>query len=191
EIVNDRSVTDAAEVLNQLRDGVIHAFGEAGATGEAKDGMDMALCAFQQDDDNGIVNLQYAGAYNPLYLIREGSPCGIPTKVGSEAIPQGKLQQIKADKQSVGYHYGEQKSFTNHETQLQKGDTIYIFSDGYQDQFGGPRGKKFMSKQFRQLFLDIQGMSMEEQKEHLDKTIEEWKGSKEQVDDILVIGVQV
>ena len=74
---------------------------------------------------------------------------------------------------------------------MQKGDTIYLFSDGYIDQFGGPRGKKFMSKRLRQLFLEIQEMSMEEQKEHLDKTIEEWKGGGEQVDDILVIGVRV
>ena len=174
EIVNDRSVTNAAEVLDQLRSGVIHAFGKAGSTGEQKDGMDMALCAFMRDKDNGIVNLQFAGAYNPLYLIREG-----------------RLQQIKADKQPVGYHFGEEKHFTNNEIQLKKGDTIYIFSDGYQDQFGGPKGKKFMSKQFRQLFLDIQEMNMEEQKEHLDKTIEDWKGDEEQVDDILVIGVRV
>jgi len=81
--------------------------------------------------------------------------------------------------------------FTNHEIQLQKGDTVYIFSDGYQDQFGGPKGKKFMSKRFRQLFLDIQGMNMEEQEEMLNQTIEEWKAGREQVDDILVIGVRV
>ena len=101
------------------------------------------------------------------------------------------LIEFRADKQPVGYYPGEQKSFTNHEIQLKKGDTIYIFSDGYQDQFGGPKGKKFMSKQFRQLFLDIQEMNMEEQKEHLDKTIESWKGDKEQVDDILIIGVRI
>lgn len=174
EIVNDKSVDDAAEVVNQLRDGIIHAFGEAGTTGEQKDGMDMALCAFRYDKDNGVVNVQYAGAYNPLYLIREGT-----------------LQQIKADKQPVGFHFGEQMPFTNHNIPLRKGDTIYLFSDGYQDQFGGPRGKKFMSKRFRQLLLDIWEMSMEEQKEQLNKTIEDWKGNGEQVDDILVIGVRV
>jgi len=180
EIINDRSVDDAAEVLNQLRDGIIHAFGEAGVTGEQKDGMDMALCAFYWRKDIGIVNLQYAGAFNPLYIIRNGSP----DRSGQSS---DKLEQIKADKQPVGYHYGKQMPFTNHNIPLRKGDTLYLFSDGYRDQFGGPRGKKFMSKRFKQLFLDIQEMGMEEQKKHLDKTIEDWKGDGEQVDDILFV----
>ena len=174
EIVNNKSVTDAAQILNQLRDGIIHAFGEAGATGEQKDGMDMVLCCIQQDK-SGNTLLQYAGANNPLYIMREG---------GKELI------EVKADKQPVGYT-DDKKPFTNHDIQLQKGDTFYISSDGYQDQFGGPKGKKFMSKQFKQLFSDIKEMSMEEQKVHIDKTIEEWKGNEEQVDDILVIGVRV
>jgi len=101
------------------------------------------------------------------------------------------LIEIKPDKQPIGYEEGKEEPFTNHEIQLQKGDTIYIFSDGYQDQYGGPRNKKFMKKQFRQLFIDVQGKSMQEQKEILDKTIENWKGDGEQVDDILVIGVRV
>jgi len=221
EIVNDKSITNAAEVLNKLRDGVIHAFGEAGATGEAKDGMDMALITISPpptppkggESANAQYNLQYAGAYNPLYLIRSTnkSPLegGSPARAGQGGVdasgtkspdteyqPAGdsslrsavlhstqndkfELTQIPADKQPVGFHYGEQKSFTNHEIQLQKGDTVYLFSDGYQDQFGGPRGKKFMSKRFRQLLLDIWEMSMEEQKEHLDKTIEEWKEGRD------------
>ena len=144
----------------------------------------MALCVFQRDKDNGLVNLNYAGAYNPLYIIRNGK-----NRHGIENL-EG-LEEIKPDKRPVGFYPGEQKPFTNHEIQLHKGDTIYISSDGYQDQFGGPRGKKFMSKRCRQLFLDIQEMSMEEQKEQLNKTIEDWKGNKEQVDDILVIGVRI
>jgi len=193
EIVNDKSITNAAEVLNQLKDGIIHAFGEAGVTGEQKDGMDMALCTFKTSEvskTSEVCTLQYAGAYNPLYIVRNGKTSDKTSQV-SETCEVCELEQIKADKQPVGFHFGKQKPFTNHEIQLKKSDTIYIFSDGYQDQFGGPKGKKFMSKRFRQLFLDIQEMNMEEQKEHLDKTIEEWKGSKEQVDDILVIGVRV
>ena len=100
------------------------------------------------------------------------------------------LIEVKPDKQPVGYA-DAQKPFTNHNIQLNKGDTFYISSDGYQDQFGGPKEKKFMSKQLRNLFLDIKEMIMEEQKEHLNKTIEEWKGGRVQVDDILVIGVRV
>ena len=196
--------------------------------------MDMALITISPpppppkggESANAKYNLQYAGAYNPLYLIRStnksplegGSPAyagqggvdafgtnapkkksafskqpavDIPRPFGTPPSEEGGLIEIKPDKQPVGYHYGEQKPFTNHEIKLQKGDTIYIFSDGYQDQFGGQRGKKFMSKRFRQLFIDIQTMNMEEQKEHLDKTIEEWKEGREQVDDILVIGVKV
>jgi len=138
--------------------------------------MDMALCAFQQDKDNGVVNLQYAGAYNPLYLIR------------NESV---ELFEIKADRQPVGYYEGHDKPFTSHHLQLQKGDTLYIFSDGYQDQFGGPKGKKFSRSQFRELLCSVQDKSMSEQHDILDKTIEKWKSAEEQVDDILVIGIRM
>ncbi|MBN4051177.1 tetratricopeptide repeat protein [bacterium AH-315-M05] len=170
EVVNDLGITKPNEILYEVRKGIINSLKQKGESGDQKDGMDAALCSI--DFEN--MKLEYAGANNPLYLIRKGE-----------------LQQIRADKQPVGFHMGEQTPFTNHEIQLKKGDTIYIFSDGYQDQFGGSRGKKYMSKRFRQLFIDVQTMNMDEQKEHLDKTIEEWKGDREQVDDILVIGVRV
>jgi serine phosphatase RsbU (regulator of sigma subunit) len=86
---------------------------------------------------------------------------------------------------------GEKQLFTNHLIQLQKGDSIYIFSDGYADQFGGPRGKKFMAGNFRQLLLDVSKLPIERQKTTLNQTIEEWRGNLEQVDDMLIIGVQV
>ena len=102
-----------------------------------------------------------------------------------------KIEETKADRMPIGIYDDGGKTFTNNELQFQKGDVFYIFTDGYADQFGGPKGKKFMSKRFRQLFLEIQQMNMEEQGEFLDKTIEEWKGDGEQVDDILVIGVRI
>ncbi|MCH8332183.1 MAG: SpoIIE family protein phosphatase, partial [Bacteroidetes bacterium] len=117
--------------------------------------------------------LEYAGAYNPLYIIREGS-----------------LQETKADKQPIGA-YITNDDFTNHEFQLKKGDTVYIFSDGYVDQFGGERDKKFLSKRFQELLLSIQDKSLEDQKEILDQTIEDWRGDNEQLDDICVIGIRV
>jgi serine phosphatase RsbU (regulator of sigma subunit) len=106
-------------------------------------------------------------------------------------IRDGELQEIKGNKFPVGVFLGENKTFTNHKIALQSGDFIYVFSDGYADQFGGPKGKKFMVNQFRQLLMSIHKRPVEEQKQILDKTIEDWKGPEEQVDDILVMGVRI
>ena len=152
--------------------------GQTGETGTQKDGMDMALCAFDVENRK----LEYSGAYNSLYLVRNNE-----------------IDETKADRMPIGIYEETGKTFTNHEIELQKGDTLYIFSDGFVDQFGGPKGKKFMSKRFRQIFVEIQQMNMKEQGEFLDKTIEEWKnhedpllgGSYEQMDDILVIGIRI
>jgi len=139
------------------------------------------LCAFQHNKHKGVVKLQYAGAYNPLYIIRNDKSAQISDDI----------EIIKADRQPVGYYEVKvEQSFTNHDIELQKGDTVYIFSDGYQDQFGGPKGKKFSRSQFRELLCSVQDKSMSEQHDILNKTIEKWKGSEEQVDDILVIGMR-
>ncbi|MGZ3864248.1 MAG: SpoIIE family protein phosphatase [Bacteroidia bacterium] len=136
-----------------------------------KDGMDMSLCVL----DSATLELQYAGAFNPLYIVRNGE-----------------LIQHKADKFPIGYRGDDEvKPFTNNIIQLQKGDTFYIFSDGYADQFGGPKGKKLMIGNFRDLLLKASTLPIEKQKEYLNQTIEEWRGGLEQVDDILVIGVTV
>jgi len=188
KIVFDKNVNDAAEVLNKLREGIIHALGKAGATGKQKDGMDIAICALHHNKDKGVVNLQYAGAYNPLYIIRN---------MKNSDNTNG-LEEIKADRQPVGYYEGDEQPFTSHQLQLQKGDVIYIFSDGYADQLGGDRCKKFGYNRFRQLLTDISDKNMEEQKQILDKTIEAWKDHidpyddkpLEQMDDILVMGMR-
>ena len=126
------------------------------------------LCAWS---DNGI--LEYALANNPLFLIRNGE-----------------LIETKPDKMPVGILTGEQTLYTHHELKVENGDTIYIFSDGYPDQFGGPKGRKFMIKRFKQLLLDICQEPLETQGDKLDTAMQKWMGKEEQVDDILVIGVR-
>ena len=123
--------------------------------------------------NNLFSNLQLAAAFNPLFIIRKGE-----------------IHEIKPDRQPVGFFTGEQKPFTHHEHKLEKGDTLYIFTDGYPDQFGGEKGKKFKMTNFKKLLLSIQGKSMNEQKTILEETMAQWKGDTEQVDDILVIGVR-
>ena len=178
EIVIENGITEPDKMLNQLRDHIIKALGQEGITGEQQDGMDIALC--NVDVVNGHArSLQFAGAYNPLWLVRKDE-----------------LIEIKGDKQPIGI-YEKMEKFTKHEIELQKGDMLYTFSDGYADQFGGDakseygEGQKFMKSKFKKLLLSIQDKPMEQQKQILDKTIEKWKGNIEQADDICVVGVRV
>lgn len=167
-----RTNDDPGSILDALNKGVSKTLHNNSSMGKTtKDGMDLALCCY----DHKKKVLQYAGAYNPLYLIRDGQ-----------------VSEIKADKFAIGTHYqDESKRYTNHVIQLQDKDYVYVFSDGYADQFGGPKGKKFMYKRFRDYLLTLDGKSMLAQKEFLDNTIEEWKGPLEQIDDILVIGMHI
>jgi len=130
--------------------------------------MDIALCKI--DRKNGI--LEYSGANNSLYLIIDGE-----------------LQEVKSDKQPIGkYEFAE--SFTNHKINLKKGDCVYLFSDGFADQFGGEKGKKLKYKPFKQLILSIHEKSMDEQEKILDDKFENWRGEFEQVDDVCMIGIR-
>jgi serine phosphatase RsbU (regulator of sigma subunit) len=137
-----------------------------------KDGMDMALCAINFDR----MELQYAGANNPIYIVR-----------------QKQIIEVKADKQAIGADTEDAhvKVFTNHVIKLEKGDSVYLFTDGYADQFGGPKGKKFKYKKFQELLIEMQDNNMEEQKHILNYHFELWRGELEQVDDILVIGIRI
>ena len=178
QIIIERGITAPSDVLNQLEAGIRGALKQDMETSENKDGMDIALCCLDMNglNDNSI-ELQYSGAFRNLYLLR---------KDGRE------VEEVKADKNSIGgMLIGEPKKFSNHQIYLNKGDSFYLFSDGYCDQFGGPGGKKFMSRQFQKLLFSMRHLSMQEQEEMLDKTFREWRGDLEQVDDILVIGVRV
>jgi len=136
-----------------------------------RDGMDIALCAFNIE----MTNFEYAGANRPLWIIRNGST---------------EIEETKATKTAIGGLTDDKQVFTKHKIEVQKGDTIYLFSDGYADQFGS-LNKKLMTKKFKEILLSIQDKPMNEQKEFLDSYIENWKGGMEQTDDILVIGIKI
>ncbi|MBN1132341.1 MAG: SpoIIE family protein phosphatase [Bacteroidales bacterium] len=169
EILSSRSFRKASGILNLLRERVMGALHQTGRNEENKEAIDMALCIF----DTRSNDLQYAGANNSLYHIRK--------KV---------LTQIKADCMPVGVNAIEEESFRNHSLKLKKDDIVYIFSDGYADQFGGPEGKKFKYGPLKKLLIDISDKPMATQKEILEMVIRDWKGSEKQVDDILAFGIK-
>ncbi|MBI2271534.1 MAG: tetratricopeptide repeat protein [Bacteroidetes bacterium] len=175
EIVVERGIPKPSEILNQLREGVIKYLQQTGADEENKDGMDIALLAFGAE--NGRWKIEYAGANNPLWIIRNAN---------SEA----EFTEIKASKQPIGVHIGTAQSFINNDIEVNPGDRLYIFTDGYADQFGGPHGKKFKYKQLQQLLMDSSKRSCGQQKEILNSTFDNWKGKLEQVDDVLIIGIR-
>jgi len=169
EILSIRGPVSSSRILNLLRERVMKALHQKGTELENKDAMDMALCVFNPKTSE----LQYSGANNSLYHVRK--------KV---------LTEIKADKMPVGINAIEENSFTNHTLQLKPGDTVYIFSDGYADQFGGPLDKKFKYGPLKELIIRISDRSMEEQRDELERVIDAWKGDADQVDDILIFGIK-
>jgi len=169
--VNVVGARKPADILNALNKGVTNTLRQSKSEVTVKDGMDIALCSIDYEKNK----LEYAGAYNPLYLFRNNE-----------------LMTLNADKFPIGAFLGEElRQFTNHSLELNKGDMIFLFSDGYADQFGGPKSKKFMIKRFRELLHEIHPLPVKKQKEILEKTFLEWKKDLQQVDDILVIGIKI
>ncbi len=177
----------AAHILEKLRQKVKTALHQSGKKGESKDGMDIALCVIDTETNS----LQYSGAHNPLYLIREKGGEKINfDKTKIQEIDNFELIQIKADPMPIGIHLRE-RDFTNRQIKLFNNDKLYIFSDGFIDQTGGEKGKKFMSKNFKNLLLEVHNKPMNVQKSLLEQKLEHWKQKDEQVDDILVIGFRI
>ncbi len=169
--VNELGLTKPSVILNSLNKGLSKIIHQNNKKDAVKDGMDISLCSINYQTKK----LEYAGAYNPLWLIRDM-----------------KFIEIKADKVPIGASFDNNvHTFTNHEIDLLPGDTFYLFSDGFADQFGGHDGKKFKYKQLQNLLLSIQSNTLEEQKEILHEKIDAWKGNLEQVDDILLLGVRI
>lgn len=169
EIVLSQELLSPNEILNELRDKIVIELRQADETIGNKDGMDISLCRLNLK----TLELEWAGANNALNIIKNNT-----------------LQEIKADKQPIGY-YPLSKPFTNHQIQLQKGDCIYIYSDGYPDQFGGAKGKKLTYKRFENILLENHTLNLDTQKNKLKLYFSEWQGALEQVDDVCIVGIRV
>ena len=157
-------------VLNELRSQVMTSLHQTGKEGESQDGMDVSLFIL----DRKKMELEYSGANNSLVIFRNGE-----------------MIELKADKMPIGIHTSTDKSFSRKEIKLEKNDMLYAFSDGYPDQFGGPKGKKFMIRKFKALLGKIHNLPVDEQKDSLERTLDDWMADTSQIDDILVMGVRV
>ena len=168
KIVREYDILEPGQILTQLNREVISTLHQRSDAGDVLDGMDLALICYIPGENM----LEFAGAFNPLYLVRNGE-----------------ILETKADKASIGRSsLNTEVEYTNHRVEVQPGDTVYLFSDGYADQFGGELMKKFKYRNLKELLLRIQDQTMEQQRNTLDQTIEDWKGDVAQLDDILMIG---
>ena len=167
--MNEHRLLKLSIILNYLNLSVNETLHKAAEGASVRDGMDMSICAL----NTKTLELHWAGANNPIWYIKNNE-----------------LAEIKADKQPIG-KYENRKPFTHHSVQLQTGDRIYLFTDGYADQFGGPKGKKFKYNQLNELLLSINSSDLTQQQSKLSGVFDAWKGELEQVDDVLVVGIKV
>lgn len=167
EVINRGCYSSAGSILNQLREGIMKALNQTGEEYEQKDGIDMALCKLNTESNQ----IEYAGAFNPIYVVQNR-----------------RLVEIDGDKMPIGVAAEEEKPFKTHRFSLEPENVIYLFTDGFVDQFGGVDGKKFKYQPFRNLILKIHELPMHKQKEELRKAFEKWRGEHQQLDDLLILG---
>lgn len=171
QIVNEKQITKPSEILKEMHAGVLKALRQD-TQGNSQDGMDMSVCVI----DRSQKTLTYAGAMNPIYLVK-----------GNE------VESIKPDMLAIGGAGSEKQKgsteFMDHLIPIEKGMSVYMFTDGYMDQFGGPEGKKFNTKKFKELLLEMRTMNVSDQKNAIKETINKWRGDQKQIDDMLVIGI--
>jgi hypothetical protein len=176
-------------ILRRIRKEIMRSLGQKGTPGEQRDGMDVSLIEINP----GERRVRYAGAYNSLYLVRErrfAAPDIEGMKVMEEgASPDHLMYEIPADRMPVAF-FDRMDKFTTHSFSIEEGDQLYLYTDGYPDQFGGERGKKFKYKPFKELILGHASLGMEDQFQTLSSTLDDWKGDYDQVDDICMIGVR-
>jgi serine phosphatase RsbU (regulator of sigma subunit) len=170
EIISNNRKLKANLILNILKAKIMGTLHQTGKAGEAADGMDIAFCVLNKEKSV----LEYSGAYNPLFIFQGGE-----------------LKEYKADRMPIGIHYGQEASFTNYEINVSKGDTLYLFSDGFSDQFGGPEGTKYKKSNLKKLLSEIYYRPMVEQWNIIETEFANWKGSGTQIDDITIIGIRI
>jgi serine phosphatase RsbU (regulator of sigma subunit) len=198
EIVRQDDTTQASHVLDQLRKRVIESLNQRGLKGEQQDGMDIAFCALNTEN----LELHFAGANNPCWIVsqcdnlkmnqfeNEKNQEKIQTLDNFQISKFSNLIELNPDKMPIGIH-PVMNPFTNQIVQLQKGDTIYLMSDGFEDQFGGPQRKKFYAKNLKNLLIENCQQPMAEQRKMLETTLTDWIGNSEQIDDITILGIKI
>ena len=194
-IISSGKTTNAAQVLDQLRSKIIKLLHQRGIFGEAQDGMDISLCVY--NEEKGTLN--YAGAYSYTYLARFGKPDqqtletvdNTESRIIESEDGNSYLICFKPDRMPIGIHTKDNIPFRNIELKVLPGDILYITSDGFSDQFGGPKNKKYYTANFEKLLLSVISFTLDKQKEILTETFLDWKGINEQVDDVHIIGVKL
>jgi len=181
EIVEKEYITNTGLILKKLRKEIIKSLKQKGETGEQKDGMDMAIISINHETNV----VQFSGANNPLYIVSKTNHQRFKTFDDLTGF-----YEVKPNKMPIAI-YDKMENFTTHEIQLQKGDQLYMFSDGFADQFGGEKGKKFKYKPFKKLIIENSEKTMLEQKEIINNTFETWRGNEEQIDDVVVVGIKI
>ena len=195
EIVQKEKISNTSEILDRLRQEIIKALKQNSEIGSQKDGMDMSIISI--DRDTNII--EFSGANNHIYIVSKSDlqllkgnekDLKLFKKTEIDTPEQKMLYELKPDKMPIA-HFPKMNSFTSLKLQLQKDDKLYLFSDGFADQFGGVKGKKFRYKPFKELILENSNKQMEVQKEILENSFANWKGKNEQIDDVVVLGLKI
>jgi len=183
EIINEKKVLNPATILNDLRAAIIKVLRQSGKEDEAKEGMDMGLVVIDREK----CQVSFSGAYCSLYIVRKNLENDLIEGIESKDVWKSLLYEVKGNRMPVGMSSKRSQSFVEKKVQLKKGDIFALSTDGYIDQFGGPKGKKFLSRRFKETLITLIDKSSDERYKILDDTFLSWKGDQEQIDDVLVI----